>query len=196
MLTRRIVRSAGLDARAPHESEVLWQLGESLLGDAAIPRDPRLLRPLILEEDVARSNRVAFQISDKWERLGIAFDHVVRALQLVSQTYPTTAIAPENEADYAERVGQAAGVPVERYEQLEPWKRAIGSAAALVAPDSGALHLAGMLGTPTVAVFPPIREFKLQSARWSPWAAPYRALRADADWPEATVTALEALRTV
>jgi hypothetical protein len=50
-----------------------------------------------------------------------------------------------------------------------------------------------MLGTPTVAVFPPIAQFELQTARWAPWAAPYRAIRADGDWPTEVPRALREL---
>jgi ADP-heptose:LPS heptosyltransferase len=52
------------------------------------------------------------------------------------------------------------------------------------------VHVAGMVGTPTVAVFPPIRDFELQLARWAPWAAPYRALRAEGNWPDQVTGAL------
>jgi ADP-heptose:LPS heptosyltransferase len=60
---------------------------------------------------------------------------------------------------------------------------AIAAAPAIVTPDSGALHVAGVVGTPTVAVFPAVRNFALQVARWSPWASPHRVVRAAGDWP-------------
>ena len=37
-----------------------------------------------------------------------------------------------------------------------------------------------MIGTPVVAVFPPSRDYALQVARWAPWAAPHRIVRAGA----------------
>jgi ADP-heptose:LPS heptosyltransferase len=184
ILTRAIVRSAGLDSRAPHECEVLWQLGEQLVGDTPIPRDPSVLRPMLLENDVPRGERIAFQVSDKWERLGIDFAQVVRALRATAQLGTVHAIAAASESAYAQRIETASGIPVERFAALAPWKEAIANAAAIVAPDSGAVHVAGMVGTPTVAVFPPIRDFELQLARWAPWAAPYRALRAEPNWPD------------
>lgn len=193
MLTRRIVRSAGLDPKAPHECEVLWQLGASLLGDAAVPRDATLLRPLVVERDPGRGGRIAFQVSDKWERLGIASDEVVRALRSVAARFELRALASEAERDYAERIAAAACVPVEQFATLEPWKEAIASARALVAPDSGAIHVAGMTGTPVVAVFPPIADFALQSARWQPWAAPSKIVRATDGWPDAIAPALDSL---
>jgi ADP-heptose:LPS heptosyltransferase len=193
ILTRVILRSAGLDARAPHECEVVWQLGKQLLGDTPIPRDPRVLRPLLLETDVPRGQRIAFQVSDKWERLGIDFAHVVRALRATAQIGDVHAIAAASESAFAQQIETASGIPVERFTPLAPWKEAIANAAAIVAPDSGAVHVAGMVGTPTVAVFPPIRDFPLQLARWAPWAAPYQALRAEGNWSDQVAGALHGL---
>ena len=193
ILTRAIIRTAGLDSRAPHECEVAWQLGEQLLGNTPIPRDPRVLRPILLENDVPRGERIAFQVSDKWERLGIDFAQVVRALRATAQAGTVHAIAAANESAYAQRIEAASGITVERFAALEPWKEAVANAAAIVAPDSGAVHVAGMVGTPTVAVFPPIRDFDLQLARWAPWAAPYRALRAELNWPDQVRAALHDL---
>jgi len=182
MLTRAVVRSAGLDPQAPHECAVLWKLGEGLVGDVPIPRDPNLLRPLILDRDLARSDYIAFQVSDKWERLGIDFGQVIDALQAATKIRTVRAIAAEREGDYAQRVADASGVPVERYASLVPWKEAIAAAASLVAPDSGAVAVAGMVGTPTVAVYPLIRDLRLQIARWAPWATPYRSVSAEGAW--------------
>ena len=193
ILTRAIVRSAGLDPRAPHECVVLWELGRDLVGDATIPRDPNVLRPLVLDHEVPRGNRIAFQVSDKWERLGIEFAQVVRALRSAAQFGDVHAIAAANESAYAQRIEATAGIAVERFIALGPWKEAIANAAAIIAPDSGAVHVAGMVGTPTVAVFPPIRDFELQLARWAPWAAPYCALRAEGSWPDQVAGALHEL---
>ena len=182
LLNHTIVRSAGLDKTAPHECEVLFRLGESIFGSRTPTRDPSRLRPLVLETDVARTTRIVFQVTDKWERLGIAFDSVVRAARLARERGEFRAIASDREAAYIRRFSDAAGIDVEAFATLEPWKEAIGSARILIAPDSGALHIAGMVGTPTVAVFPPIRDFTLQAARWTPWAAPARIIRADEQW--------------
>lgn len=189
MLTETIARTAGLDRRAPHECEVLWQLGRGLV-DGPIPRDPALLRPLVLDDEIPRGNRIVVQVTDKWERLGIAFDDVVRAISAAARAGEVRAVAVRGEATYAQRIAAASGVEIEYFDALAPWKNAIASAAALVAPDGGALHVAGMVGTPVVALFPPQRNLELQTARWSPWAAPYRALRAQGDWPAAVADAL------
>lgn len=194
LLNRVVVRSAGLDPAAPHESAVLFELGRDILGDHAAPtRDTARLRPLILEREPASGSRIAFQVSDKWQRLGIALEDVVAALQTAANIGDVHAIASESEAPYALSVASAAGMTVDRYATLEPWKEAIAGARALIAPDSGAVHVAGMVGTPTVAVFPPIAQYELQTARWAPWAAPYRAIRAENGWPREISRALAEL---
>jgi ADP-heptose:LPS heptosyltransferase len=193
MLTRVIVRSAGLDRTAPHECDVLWKLGESLVDGDTISRDPGELRPLILDAEIPRETTIAFQVSDKWERLGMDFTQVIGALRAASELGAVRAIAAASEAAYAQRVAEAAHVAVERYSSLTPWKEVIAGAAALVAPDSGAVHVAGMVGTPTVAVYPPIRDLDLQIARWAPWAAPYRSIGAAGNWSHEVAVSLREL---
>jgi ADP-heptose:LPS heptosyltransferase len=189
----RVYRSAGLDRRAPHECEVLFRLGKPLLDGAAPSRDARRLRPLVLEREPEPDDRIAVQITDKWERLGIAFESVVELLQRCRAFGELRLLASERESAYAARIESAANARVERFAALEPWKSAIAAARAIVTPDSGALHVAGFVGTPVVAIFPPGRNFRLQVARWSPWAAPYRIVRADNGWPIETANALSQL---
>jgi ADP-heptose:LPS heptosyltransferase len=183
MLTQTIHRSAGLDPEAPHECEVLFKLGRSLLSPDAYPtQDSEVLRTFVLDHDVPPGNRIVFQVTDKWDRLGIKFDDVVLALQAFSLRGNVRAITAASEKDYAMRVSVASRIDVDIIPSLDEWKEAIASAAMLVAPDSGALHVAGMTGTPVIAVFP-VASFKLQVARWSPWAAVSRIIPAEPGWP-------------
>jgi ADP-heptose:LPS heptosyltransferase len=193
-LTKRIYRSAGLDRRGPHECEVLFRLGSALLGDVSKPtRDLSQLRPLVLESEPPNDERIALQITDKWERLGIGFAQVVDLVRRLAGFGALRLMASAGEHEYAARISHATGEDVEWFAAMAPWKAAIAAAAALVTPDGGALHVAGMVGTPTVAVFPPSGRFSLQAARWSPWAAPHRIVRADAGWPARAVNALAQL---
>ncbi len=184
MLTETVVRSAGLDPKAPHESDVLFGLARSLLGNAAPTRDVAKLRPLVLEREVPREERVAFQVTEKWVRLGIAFGDVVDAFARASNEAVLRPIASAAEAPFVREFERAARCTVECFDTLEPWKEAIAASAALIAPDSGAIHVAGMTGTPVLAVFDPRAPFALQSARWAPWAARYVNLRGSAGWQE------------
>jgi ADP-heptose:LPS heptosyltransferase len=58
---------------------------------------------------------------------------------------------------------------------LSRWLGAIASAGALVSPDTGAAHAAGMLGVPVVDVFETER-FDQLSRQWRPWAADSRCI--------------------
>lgn len=189
----RVYRSAGLDRHAPHECEVLFRLGASLLGDAKPTQDVRRLRPLVLENEPEPDSRIALQITNKWDRLGIAFASVVEMIRQCGAIGELRLVSSESESAYADRIEAETTVPVERFGTLHLWKSAIGAARAIVAPDSGALHVAGFVGTPAVAVFPPGRDFRLQVARWSPWAASHRIVRAEGDWPIETAGALAQL---
>jgi ADP-heptose:LPS heptosyltransferase len=102
-------------------------------------------------------------------------------------------LSARDEAPYAEQIARATALDIRYFDELEPWKEAIGAAAAVVTPDSGALHVAGMIGTPVVAIFPPQRGYELRVARWSPWAAPHRIVRSDDGWPLRATEALAQL---
>lgn len=190
LLTRTIARSAGLDPKAPHECEVLFELGSALVRGERPTRDLAELRPLVLEREPVADDRVAIQITDKWERLGIAFAGVVDVIRRVSAYGTPHLLAAQNEASYAQRIAASADVDVNLFAHVEDWKSAIASATAIVTPDSGALHVAGMTGTPVVAIFPPQRNYALQVARWSPWAAPHRVVQSSDGWPARAAEAL------
>ncbi len=192
MLTRTLYRPAGLDARGRHECEMLFELGRALLGDAQPTRALEGLRPLLIAAELRRDERVVVQITEKWRHFGVLAHEVAAVLQALARDRTVRAIASAREGAFADAVAAAAGVVVERFDALEAWKEAIGGARALVAPDSGAVHVAGMLGTPTVALFPQ-RNFDRQVARWHPWAAPYRAVRLDDGWSQRAREALEEL---
>lgn len=193
-LTDRVYRSAGLDRRAPHECSVLFELGRILFGDAAEPtRDPSVLRPLVIDREPPSDGRVAVQVTDKWERLGMAFDAVVELVCRLQSFGTLRLLSSASERQYADRLSAATNAVVERFSSIGAWKDAIAAAPALVTPDCGALHVAGTIGTPVVAIYPPSRTFALQVARWSPWAAPHRIVRAGDGWPSRAAAALAQL---
>jgi ADP-heptose:LPS heptosyltransferase len=183
LLTAAVYRSAGLDARGPHECEVLFRLGAKLLSDESPTRDLHQLRPLVLDREPAPDERFAVQVTDKWDRLGIALEDVIEMIRRLAASGRPHLLCDRREASYGERIAVSTELAVSYFDALEPWKAAIGAATAIVTPDSGALHVAGMIGTPVVAIFPPGRDYELQVARWSPWAAPHRIVRAVDGWP-------------
>ena len=195
MCTETIFRTAGLDPDAPHECEVVFKLAHRLLPEAEPPRDPSVLRPMIVADTPAPDERIAIQITDKWERLGAQTDHVIEVIRRVAGRHNVRLIGAQTERLYCDRVAAGARLPVETFESLPDWQKCIAASRAVVAPDSGAVHVAGMTGTPVVACFAPA-DFGLQTARWAPWAAPYRIVKIESDtWPLVAADALEALLT-
>ena len=193
MLTQPIYRSARLRG-FEHECETLFRLVAPLTGDAKPSRDANELRPLVLASQPERDDRIAVQLTDKWTRLGIRAAEVESLLRALHAAAPLRVIAARDETAYAEPVAQRAGLHVDYFDDLEQWKVAVAAARVLVAPDSGAIHLAGTVGTPVVAVFPPQRAFDAQIARWSPWASPSRIIRAGDEWPQRAAQAAAELR--
>ena len=195
LLTEKQYRSAGLDARAPHECEVLFSLGASLLAPGVRPsRDSAALRSLILDRQVAIRHRVALQLTSKWERLGMTVAQVRSFLDRANERFGAIRLlAPL--AERAQISSLAEGLAgIEWFAELQPWIAAIAESEILVAPDSGAIHVAGMLGTPCIAVFQRGAEFELQRGRWRPWAAPSVTLEGNAEWPQRALSSLPSLR--
>jgi ADP-heptose:LPS heptosyltransferase len=193
IVTTRVYRSARLTARSPHECETLFKLVGPLVGDEKPTHDLMQLRPLVLESEPAPDDRVAVQITDKWERLGIPLASVVDLVRRVAAGSELHLLSSRGESAYAQSVERATGIAVSYFDDLPSWKRAIAAAVALVAPDSGAVHVAGMTGTPVVAVFPPMRLYDAWVARWAPWATVQRIVRADEGWPARAADALALL---
>jgi len=191
MCTSTVFRTAGLDPRAPHECEVLFELARSVVGGAVPSHDPAVLRPILLDEPVEPDARIAFQITDKWVRLGARLEDVA-ALARRLNGMPVRWIAAESERRFAQRFAVQTGVTAEYFERIAPWKAALAAARAVVAPDSGAVHIAGMAGTPVVAVYA-YAGFTLQSSRWAPWASASSLVRLERGWPEAAFDGLQAL---
>ena len=189
MCTQTIYRTAGLDPKAPHECEVVFKLGQSLVPDERPSRDANLLRQYMLDLEPTHDDRIAFQITDKWERLGANLDEVVHLAKRLASTYGLRWISSAQERDFGKRFTDVTGHEVEYFETTGPWKEAIAASRALIAPDSGAVHIAGMIGTPVVTCFAP-KHFDLQTGRWSPWAAPYTAVKIEEQWP---IVAFDAL---
>lgn len=189
LLTKTIYRSAGLDPRGLHECEVLFALAQPLV-DGAPTRDLAELRPLVIDAKILPDEAIAVQITDKYERAGLAFDSVVEMIHRLAAMASLHLLSARFEAAYAQRIARATGHPLTLFDEIEPWKAAIAAAPAIVTPDSGASHVAGMIGTPVVAIFPPHPTYELEVARWAPWAAPHRIVRADSEWPVRTTDAL------
>ncbi len=188
--TRTVYRNASLDPRGLHECEIVFSLAHHLLGAQRAPRDPAQLRALVIDELPQRDPRVAFQVTSKWERLGAQPEQVAEAARLAAAQCELRCIGAKAEAPYIADFTRRSGMNVEQFDALTPWKSAIAAAAGLLAPDSGATHVAGMTGTPAIVCFGS-PGFELQVARWKPWAAASTAIDlSDNQWPKRTARAI------
>jgi ADP-heptose:LPS heptosyltransferase len=169
-VTSAVTRSQRVrSGAAAHEVEVMFRLGTTLVADAAPSVDTEELRPMLRAnpQPAREDGAIVLQAGAKWASIGVpqtALRELVTALG--SRRLRVIAAPAERDAAQAQ-----LGVPVETFAELRDWVAALDTAAAVITPDSGAAHVAGMLGVPVVDVFPDA-HFAAQCARWRPWASP------------------------
>lgn len=174
-LTHAVRRGASVGSDARHEVEAIFALGAPFLGAKIPTRDQDVLRALVLgERGRAPRERIVMQVGPKWTTIGVPRESVATiARELAARG--ALIIASADEADAARAL--VGAVPLTLVAQLDAWKLFIDAARIVVTPDTGAAHLAGMLGVPVVDVFPDA-DAAAQIARWRPWAACATTLRA------------------
>jgi hypothetical protein len=172
--TRRVPREARVDRHRGHEVTALFGLGAGLVtgepsGDAAVLR-----RWIAGGVPVPARRRTLVQLGDKWRTGGVDDETLRQMLDSLRARDPRLVAAP------AERDGLAArfpGVPIDAPRTTRDWIAAIDAASAVVSVDTGAAHVAGMLGVPVVDVFPDAHA-DTQIRRWRPWASTSIVVRA------------------
>lgn len=183
-LTRAIRRPATVGATRAHEAAILYALGDGLV-DEPPPRALDRLRPIVLADpSIPDRPRVVVGIGPKWLAAGVdatALGALTSTLAADGARFISTA------AERDELTSALRTLPIEVPADIEAWKAAVDGARAFVTVDSGGAHLAGMLGVPTVDIFPDV-EFERQSARWRPWAAPSALVRASTVRDPSTVS--------
>jgi len=170
-LTSALVRPAAAERERDHEVETLFRLGGGLHHELAPTRDPARLRPLIVRE-AAPHGRVAIQLTRKLDGLGIEPAALHAALAEVARTHATIALADPLEMPYAQSLAAQAHLDLEMTESLEQWKSLIAGASAVITPDSGAAHVAGMTGVGCIDLFAAGPQAGSALRRWYPWASP------------------------
>ncbi len=174
LLTRAVVRTASAGRAREHEVETVFRLGAGLHGETAPTADVARLAPLILDDPVPPQAYVVVQATAKFAVDGLdreAYAALVRELQARGHDVLLTG----DERDFARAIADCTGIAAEANAGVVAWKARIAGARALVSPDSGAAHVAGMLGVSCVDCFPPRASTARDVLRWRPWAAPYRA---------------------
>jgi ADP-heptose:LPS heptosyltransferase len=174
-LTRAITRSASREGVREHEVETIFRLGAGFVAESAAPRDPARLRPLVLDTEPPRHGRVVVQLASKFAAAGLdaaAFAALTRALAATGEEPLCLCEDARFAADVVARGGCASTTPP----TLAQWKDALAGARVVITPDSGAAHVAGMLGVPCVSLFPPERGAAHDLVRWRPWTGHARTL--------------------
>ncbi|HEV8022338.1 MAG TPA: hypothetical protein VGP41_13780 [Candidatus Lustribacter sp.] len=173
-VTTAVPRAATLRGSRRHEAEIVLRLGADLVG-APPERDAARLRPWITgASDVPERRGVLVQLGVKWNALGIAAGALARLVASLRERGARFIAAPgEREAMQT----QFPLLDVEAPATTRAWIATVDAAAALVSPDTGAAHLAGMIGVPVVDVFPDA-GFDVQTRRWRPWASSSIVVRA------------------
>lgn len=190
--TSTVDRSQRIGGDDAHEVEVLYRLGSELALEPAPPVDLQRLRRTLLDVDsgqIGRGGVVVLQAGTKWRSAGVS-DEALRAIVQDLGAFDLRVVATAGEA---EEMRKALGVVPETFRSLRGWVEALAAASIVVTVDTGAAHVAGMLGVRVVDVFPDA-HFGAQVPRWRPWAAPYRALRASEVGGGTTATLIEAVR--
>jgi ADP-heptose:LPS heptosyltransferase len=188
-LTNAVYRPAAWVSRPEHEVDALYRLARALGARLPIPEDAPALRAWLDVSDAAPrvgADTFAFQISSRFTRNGwgpaatagfasaaiersplprcalLAGPHDEGLARAVMEQLPSGLVAS----------GRAIFVPPAG---MSSWLASIAAAGALVTPDTGAAHAAGILGVPVVDIFDPER-FDQLSRQWRPWAAPSRCI--------------------
>jgi ADP-heptose:LPS heptosyltransferase len=174
-LSRAIVRSASREGAREHEVETIFRLGAGLCAEAEPTRDVARLRPLVLDDEAPFHGKMVVQLSAKFAEAGLD----AAAFAALTQAFVRGGDEPLclcDDVAFADAVIARGGCASRVAASLPEWKAALAGARVVVTPDSGASHVAGMLGVPCVAILPPVIGAAHDLLRWKPWTAPSRTL--------------------
>lgn len=173
-VTRAIRRAATVRGARVHEAAIVFSLGAGYVGGPP-ERNAARLRPLILGAGAPPERRgIVMQLGAKWNAIGIADATLARIAATLAERGARFIAAP---AEIAAERARLPAFTIDAPPTTRAWIDAIDGAATLVSTDTGAAHLAGMIGVPVADVFPD-RHFDVQTQRWLPWASSSIVLRA------------------
>ncbi len=122
------------------------------------------------------SRRLVFHLGDRWLVGDWRFEDLrimLRALRAYGEVYVT---AGPREAELVANNGlDVDGVHLRFGTSFRDWAELIGSACAVVSPDTGAVHLAAAMGTPVVVAYE-AATYEHCSRQWAPWMVESRSV--------------------
>ena len=173
LLTRAIVRPAAARAASEHEIVTLFRLGAGLHSETQPTRDPGRLRPLVLDARVSPHGAIALQASHKFAARGLdEAAYVAIARELSRCGFFVLVLGAD--AGLVARIASAGGAAAAAGLDTPTWKARLAGALVVVTPDSGAAHVAGLVGVPCVDLFDAHAATAHDIARWRPWATAAR----------------------
>lgn len=197
MLTRAIVRPASARRVREHEVRTIFRLGAEFVDEHLPTRDVGRLRAIVLgaraldatdersedatvnrSSDASLNRTIVVQASMKLAPAGLnraAFTAL--AIRLREGGRDVTLCG--DEATLVRTIASASGARAACDLDVVAWKTLVAGARAVITPDSGAAHVAGMLGVPVVDAFAPGRDTATDARRWAPWASIYRTVVLD-----------------
>jgi ADP-heptose:LPS heptosyltransferase len=191
LLTHAHVREASAWRARGHEVEAIFALGAGLHGERAPTRDLRRLRPLVAGGDARADDAadIALQVARKIHATPAGAAEFRAIARGVADRHRAVVVAAEDDAELARSLAAQLGLDCRTYARVACWRDALADARAVVTPDGGAAHLAGMAGVPCVDLFRLWPHAAYDVRRWRPWAAPARTLLASSE-PAATAAAV------
>lgn len=183
-LSAPVYRPAAWTKAPEHEVVTLYRLAQALGASGNPPRDPISLRTWLHIERSTKTeparDALAFQINGKlfaggWGPSAIA--GFVGAVLASSGFDSGVLVAAAQDEGLACSVLEHLPLGLQNSKRLRiiaslelpQWLDALDSVGALVTPDTGAAHVAGMLGAPVVDLFEE-PDFQRLSKQWHPWA--------------------------
>ncbi len=156
----------------PHEVEQLDRLARRLGLPSTLEYSLRIA-PVMVERI---PERVVFHLGDRWLVEGWTVDDLSRLLAGLATSYQLVVTAgPREKSIIAENAQHFEGLDLRTGLGFQDWSEVVASAACLVTPDTGAVHLAAAVGTPVIVAYEE-QTYAHCSRQWSPWKVRSRSL--------------------
>lgn len=172
-IQRRILR--GVTDGKIHEVDKLFMLGGGMHDQALATHESKRLRPLFLAREPEQIPELLMQLSPKWLQWFSRDDltDIVNKLAASAKrrNLGFCCVAGASEHELLRAVSEVCGTPGVVYTDSRHWIERVAGAQVLVTPDTGAAHVAGMVGTPVIDIFPDNASPR-RRRRWRPWASP------------------------